>query len=185
MTQPPWLRDPGINLYLQELVTWGGRMNLVGSTQDNALRRHLEECLAAAPELPRGARVVDLGSGAGLPGLPLQIRRRDLQVTLVESRARRVHFLRHVARELSLECVILHGRIEELQPRPHDYALLRAVAPLERSLELARPWVCSGGEIWVWTRETLSGPAHAGEIPLGSRGRILRVHVADVSRGTL
>jgi 16S rRNA (guanine527-N7)-methyltransferase len=176
--------------YAEELARWGSRINLVGSTEPAALRRHLDDALAAAEALPRGARVVDLGSGAGLPGVPVAIARPDLQVSLVEIRERRVNFLRHVARALPVECEILRVRIEDPPPDLEcDVALLRGVANVQESLKLGRFWAGPGAEIWIWTRETLDSlcaelRSGASEIPLGERGRILRVPAANVPRGT-
>ncbi len=187
MTHPLVLDpQPRIERYLDELKKWGARVNLVGSTENDALRLHITESLAAARHLPHDARVVDLGSGAGLPGLPLLIARPDLRLVLVESRERRVHFLRHVVRVLELGCEVVRSRIEDAPAGSFDYALLRAVAPVKKALAIAVPWVEAEGEIWVWTREepSAAGSAFAGEIPLGDRGRILRAHAAAVSRGT-
>jgi 16S rRNA (guanine527-N7)-methyltransferase len=176
-----------IDRYLEELRRWGGRTNLVGSTDPDALRLHVEDSLVAASHLPAGVRVVDLGSGAGFPGLPILVSRGDLRMTLIEARERRVHFLRHVVRVLGLSCAVVRCRIEDPPVGGFDYALLRAVAPVERALPLAAPWLERDGEIWIWTREEAQavGSAYAGEMPLGdSRGRILRANAAVVSRGT-
>ena len=188
MTQrAPLDSDSRIERYLDELRRWGARTNLVGSTDTDALRLHLRESLAATRHFRECARVVDLGSGAGFPGVPLLIARPDLQMTLVESRERRVHFLRHVVRTLELECAVVRRRIEDPPLDPFDYALLRAVAPLARALPLAAPWVAGDGEIWIWTNEDAEavGAGYAGEISLGERGRILRVRATAVSRETL
>ena len=74
--------------FLAELARWAPRTNLVGSSEPAALARHVEDSLAVAGYLPDGARVVDLGSGAGFPGIPIAIARPDLLVTLVEIRER-------------------------------------------------------------------------------------------------
>src|SRR5262245_44770288 len=105
-------------------------MNLVGSTARDELVVHVLDSLAAAEVLPQGARVVDLGSGAGFPGLPLAIERPDLELTLLEIREARVHFLRHVVRLLGLRCSVRRGSIDEPPVEPFDYALLKAVAPV-------------------------------------------------------
>jgi 16S rRNA (guanine527-N7)-methyltransferase len=172
----PELDPLRLERFLEEVRAWAPRTNLVGSTDAAALRRHVEDSLAAAPLLKPAARVVDLGSGAGFPGIPLALARRDLRIALVEIRERRFHFLRRVVRSLELECEVLRQRIEDRPPRPYDYALLRAVAPPARSAQLARPWVHTGGEIWIWT----SGGDPALErscsaVPLRSGGCILRV----------
>ena len=66
-------RSDALRLYLEELTRWGARTNLVGSTEPDALRRHVEDSLAAADYLPEGSEIVDLGSGAGFPGVPLAL----------------------------------------------------------------------------------------------------------------
>lgn len=173
--------EPDLKRFTDELAAWGSRTNLVGSTEPEALCAHVEESLSAARALPHGCRAVDLGSGAGLPGLPIAITRSDLDVTLVEIRERRVHFLRHVARTLPVRCRILRQRIEDgPESTLFDAVLMRAVAPLAESLELAVSWATPAAEIWIWTRETLAavellGIEGASELPLARRGRILRV----------
>jgi 16S rRNA (guanine527-N7)-methyltransferase len=166
-----------ISRFLAELSLWARRMNLVGSTEPEALRRHVEDSLAAADVLPRAARVVDLGSGAGFPGIPLAIARPDLDLTLVEIRERRSHFLRHVVRSLDLRCRIERRRIQEPMAEPFDYALLRAVAPPPAAAELAAAWVSESGETWIWSGPDGDFDARRlkGSIPLASGGRILRI----------
>ena len=174
-----------LDAYQEELRRWGERTNLVGSTEPSALRLLIDESLAAASHLPRDARVVDLGSGAGLPGVPIAIARRDLRMTLVEIRERRVNFLRHVARTLGLSLDIRRTRIEDPPDDPFDIALIRAVAPPLQAIPSARPWVTSAGEIWIWTTESPSSlpwPACA-QIPL-PRGSILRIPASAVPHGT-
>ena len=161
--------------YLQEVVRWGSRINLVGSTERAAVERHLADSLAAAPFLPRGRRIVDLGSGAGFPGVPLAIARPDLDVTLVEIRERRVHFLRHIRRTLGLPVQILRQRMETPPPAEFDFALLRAVAPLGRSAALGRPWLGEAGEVWVWSGGDAKAPESLGRIPLRTGGCIWRM----------
>jgi 16S rRNA (guanine527-N7)-methyltransferase len=172
--------------YLEEVARFGARVNLVGSTRPEALAVHVADSLAAAAALPEGARVVDLGSGAGFPGIPIAIERGDLSVTLVDVRERRVAFLRHVVRILGLHCEVRRARLEDAADDPFDIALLRAVARPERSLELGSRWVRDGGEVWIWTSE--SGPwtlaPLAGSIPLPRGGRIVRVRKPAVPCGT-
>lgn len=177
--------------FLEELGAWGQRVNLVGSLESAALQVHVDDSLGAADSLPTAARVVDLGSGAGFPGIPLAIARPDLAVTLVEIRERRVAFLRHVERVLENGFTVRQVRLEDgpAPSPPFEIALMRAVAPIARALPLARPWVDPDGEIWVWTREedsALPGGSAAlgGQIDLADRGRILRVRAAAVPRGT-
>lgn len=172
--------------YLEELRRWGARTNLVGSTADVALEGHVSDSLAAAPYLERGSRVVDLGSGAGFPGIPLAIARPDVSLTLVEIRERRVNFLRHVVRELGLGCEVRRARLEDGPSLPFHVALARAVAPLERLLPLVGPWVGGSGEIWVWTRESSTAQPWeiVGRIPIAGRGCVVRLRAALEERGS-
>ena len=158
-------------------------MNLVGSTEQVALERHFADSLAAAEQLPRAARVVDLGSGAGFPGVPIALARPDVRMTLVEVREKRLAFLRHAIRELRLAVEVRPISIDSPPPDPFDFALLRAVAKPERSAELGRPWVGPAGEVWIWAAAEVELSA-ATAIPLESGGKILRVRAADFSRGT-
>ena len=175
--------DATLAEFLRELARWGDRMNLVGSTNPTAMSRHVEDSLAAVPHLPKGARVVDLGSGAGFPGLPIAIARRDLRVMLVEIREKRVAFLRHVVRTLELDVDVRRESIEVPPETRFEIALLRAVAAPERSLELARPWVDDAGEVWIWAGSGVALPGSRA-IPLASGGAILRTRAAVISRGT-
>jgi 16S rRNA (guanine527-N7)-methyltransferase len=177
--------DPkaGLDAYAHELARWGERMNLVGSTDPTAIARHVEDALAGLPHLAQGASLVDLGSGAGFPGLPIAIARPDLRVTLVEIREKRVAFLRHVVRSLALDVEVRRASYEVAPPTGSDVVTLRAVASPEKSLSIARPWVAENGEIWVWAGAGVDLPG-ARPIVLRSGGAILRVHAAVFSRGT-
>lgn len=118
--------------------------------------RHLVNCGVVAAGLSRGARVADLGSGAGLPGVVVAILRPDLQVTLIEPLLRRATFLGEVVAELGLaNAVVLRTRAEEhprgggVAPaeRGYDAVLARAVAPLERLAGWALPLLRPGGRL--------------------------------------
>lgn len=172
-----------LELYLHELRTASARINLVGSATPAALARHVADSLEPAVHLPKGSRVVDLGSGAGFPGIPVAIARPDVEVTLVEIRERRAHFLRHVVRTLELGCRVLRARIEAPSER-FGFALARALAPPERALALALPWLEASGEAWIWCSGAELEGGTASAIPLSSGGRVLRIHAAAVPRGT-
>ena len=109
--------------------------------------RHLINCGLLATLVPEGASVVDLGSGAGLPGLVLALARTDLRVTLIEPMARRVAFLQEVCAELELGHVeVVRGRAEEDRSGVrYDVVTARALAPLPRLLEWGMPLVGQGG----------------------------------------
>ena len=122
-------------------------------------RRHIDESLAAlralesAGMLPGGAKVIDVGSGGGLPGIPLAIARPDLSVTLLEATGKKAAFLERAAKDLQLGNVrVLAARAEEAAHDPaereaYDLATARAVAPLATLLELTLPFVRVGGAL--------------------------------------
>jgi 16S rRNA (guanine527-N7)-methyltransferase len=99
--------------YYQELVRWNERLSLIGpGTAGEILGRHFGESLAALPLLPPGAKTgLDLGSGAGFPGLVLAAARPGLEMTLVEAQERKWAFLLSVARRASLSCRCLNARV--------------------------------------------------------------------------
>lgn len=134
--------------YAELLAGAGIEWGMVGPHEvDRLWERHLLNSAAVAELLEPGERLVDIGSGAGLPGLPLAIARPDLQVVLVESLQRRVDFLQAVVAELGLDVEVVRGRAEEAAVRDRvggsDAAVSRAVAALDKltrwSLRLVRP----------------------------------------------
>jgi 16S rRNA (guanine527-N7)-methyltransferase len=130
------------------LERWGQRINLTGHRSVHAVvARLVLDALAIARWLPaQAASLVDLGSGAGFPGLPIAIARPELEVRLVESRERRHHFQRAVIRTLGLENVRpIRGRIEDLVPEPAEIAIAQAVSPPSELLALMLPWTLPGG----------------------------------------
>src|ERR1700752_1891155 len=86
----------GLAGYLAQLDIWRRRSNLTGRLAPEELVAHALESALGSSLIPKNARVIDIGSGAGFPGLPLPVVRRDLEVTLLEPRAKRSAFLRHV-----------------------------------------------------------------------------------------
>ena len=132
----------------QLLDRWSGRMNLTGHRdRDAILRRLVLESAALCGALPITSSAVDLGSGAGFPGLPIAILRPRCSVTLVESRERRHHFQRTAIRALGLGNVeAMRARIED-RPRPHGLVTAQALATADRALELMVPWADRGG--WI------------------------------------
>ena len=122
--------------------------------------RHILNCLVVAPLLPPGARMADVGAGAGLPGLVLAIVRPDLRVVLIEPLLRRTVFLAEVVADLALTNVDVHrGRAEDFAGPRFDVATARALAPLARLLTWCLPLVRPGGEVVA-----LKGSAAAAEL---------------------
>jgi len=124
--------------HLALLEQWNRRFNLTAVRDvDTMVARHLLDSLAVA-RFVRGDSLIDIGSGAGFPGLPLAVARPQLQVTLLDSRMRRVEFLRAVCAELQLGNVeVVRARVEDYRPaRKFDTLTVRAFAPLARTLRL-------------------------------------------------
>ena len=127
--------------FVARLATDGVTRGLIGPREVPRLwERHMLNSAVVAEAIPQGARVVDVGSGAGLPGVPLGIARPDLELTLVEPMARRVEFLEEVVGALAapagLRWRVVRGRAEERSVAkavgPVDVVTARAVAPLPR-----------------------------------------------------
>jgi 16S rRNA (guanine527-N7)-methyltransferase len=145
-----------LSAYLAELDVWRRKVNLTGLLSPAELALHGLESVLGAKLIPHGARVVDVGSGAGFPALPLAIARDDLDVTLVEPRSKRCAFLRHVVRTLGLQNVRVHeARIEEVGVQTFDVATMRAVGHFAEWLA-GTPFLAAGGLVLAWTTETAS-----------------------------
>jgi len=164
--------------YLRLLQQWNRVFNLTGLRDARMLvERHLHESLALRPLL-RGPRIADVGTGAGLPGIPLAVAEPERDFTLIESRAKRVRFLRHVAATLGLGNVTVeHVRVEDLPTAaPFDTVLARAVAPPTQLLHIVRPLTAPGSILLLLTaahlRAELEAVAHdfraldVGAVPL-------------------
>jgi 16S rRNA (guanine527-N7)-methyltransferase len=141
-------RTPLAERYAAFLATEGVTRGLIGPREAPRLwERHLLNCAVLTDLLPEGTDVCDVGTGAGLPGLVLAIRRPDLQVTLVEPLLRRTTFLEEVVADLGLSGVtVIRGRAEDLHGRFQFSAVTsRALAPLPRLLDWSMPLVRAGG----------------------------------------
>jgi 16S rRNA (guanine527-N7)-methyltransferase len=141
--------------YQQELLDWNTRMNLTAITDPGEVMiKHFLDSLSLLTfyDTPK-TRLLDIGAGAGFPGLPLKIVRPQLQVVLLEATGKKVSFLRHVIEILQLEDVVaVHGRAEELAHKAEyrasfDVVTARAVASLPTLLEYAAPFCRVGGQI--------------------------------------
>lgn len=171
--------------YLRELLDWNTRMNLTAIEDPPSVATHhfLDSltCLTVVqPSL--GAPVVDVGTGAGFPGLPLKIVRPDLRLTLLDSLRKRITFLEHLVSVLGLTDVLLcHMRAEDAGRSPahrerYDVVLSRAVAELRVLAELCLPLARVGG-----TFVAMKGPkAHEELAHAGNALKALGGEVADV-----
>ena len=136
--------------YVELLAGPGQAQGVIGPRELPRLwDRHVLNSAAVGEVLPADATVVDVGSGAGLPGVPLALARPDLTITLLEPMARRVAWLERVVDELGLAVTVVRGRAEERETRRRcgecDVATARAVAPMGRLAAWALPLVRPGG----------------------------------------
>ena len=119
---------------------------------DELESRHIAESLAFSAMLPQDAKVLDLGTGGGFPGMVVAIARPDLNVTLLDSTTKKIEFLRDFASERELPVSTLDGRAEDLQgphARSFDVVTARAVAPLDRLLGWSLPFLRPRGELYA------------------------------------
>lgn len=156
-----------LETYHDMLLDWNTRMDLTSVSADRMAARHFLDSLLplkASGLIPEEGRLIDVGTGAGFPGLPLAIARPSLQVTLLEAQGKRCQFLRAVCQALGLENVtIINDRAEnlgrtEVHREGYDRAVARAVAALPVLAEYLLPFVRVGGMALCW-----KGPAVAGE----------------------
>jgi len=137
--------------YLSELSVWNGSTNLFGRLSREELTRHALESSLGAPVFDPGDRLVDIGSGGGLPGIPLAIA--GLDVTLLEPRERRSAFLRHVLRAVpGLKASVLVDRVEKLSASRFDAATVRAVGTLGALIGKG-DFLEKDGKLVIWTSD--------------------------------
>ena len=140
--------------YAELLVSWNEKINLTAITDPLGItEKHFLDSLAVFKDdiIPQNSSVVDVGTGAGFPGIPMKIYRNDLKVTLLDSLNKRINFLTEVSNELSLGMNCIHSRAEDGAKKTDlreqfDIATARAVAPLPILCEYCLPYVKIGGK---------------------------------------
>lgn len=126
--------------YLELLLRWNQRLNLTAIREpEQIMQRHFVECGFAALHLPSGiGSLLDYGSGAGFPGIPIAICRPEIRVTLAESQVKKTAFLREAVRELDVNAEIYAGRVEAMPgSRQFDAVAMRAVEKMELAIPIA------------------------------------------------
>ncbi len=161
--------------YAAELQAWNRRINLTSLTNRNQIEiKHFLDslsCLTAMHPLP-GERIVDIGTGAGFPGIPIRIASPQVHIVLVESIGKKAQFCEHVVDKLELTNVeVVNSRAEQVGRLPDvresfDWALARAVAKLPTLLEYMLPMVKAGGGAIAQKGDTAPAEAQSAEIAL-------------------
>lgn len=138
--QPDWPHIYAqLAIYLELILKWNARTNLTAiRTPEEIVRRHFGESLFAGAHLPPSATLLDFGSGAGFPGLPIQLLHPQIAVTLAESQGKKASFLREAVRTLSLSTEIWPSRVETMPPtQKFDTVTLRAVDNMDAAIQVA------------------------------------------------
>jgi 16S rRNA (guanine527-N7)-methyltransferase len=165
------------------LLRWNERTSLTAIREARGvLDRHIVESVAAARLVPAGiTTLLDYGSGAGLPGIPIAVVREEVRVTLAESQGKKAAFLREAVRTLDLNASIHAGRVADLDVATlFDAITLRAVEKMEESVKEARERVGAGGFLVIFataaTKAGLLKAANAASVvehPLPTAGSLL------------
>jgi 16S rRNA (guanine527-N7)-methyltransferase len=162
MKLPPTLREH-LRIYLEELLLWNARTNLTGLKDPrDMVIKHFLDSLAVLPFLGPAASLIDLGSGAGFPGLVLKLARPNLTLTLVESRQKKAAFLEYLISRLKLTGVtvaqthLTPSLARKWEPKV-DAVVSRAAFLLPRLLELAAPLLAPGGLLLALKGANLPG----------------------------
>lgn len=182
-------------IYYREMVDWNRRFNLTAITdRDGVQVRHFLDSLSCLRALSRadlaaGARVIDVGTGAGFPGLPLKIVCPGMALALLEATGKKVTFLQHLVHVLGLKGVqVIHGRAENLGRHPahrerYDWALARAVAEMPALAEYLLPLVRVGGAALAQKGEGAAAEVHGAEVAIATLGGRVRRLVPVELRG--
>ena len=140
--------------YMNLLIEWNKKVNLTAITKpDEIILKHFVDSLTISKYISDGTKVVDVGTGAGFPGIPLKIVRQDVDITLLDSLQKRINFLDEVINELNLEKITtVHSRVEDFGKNKKyreefDIATSRAVANLSTLSEYLLPLVKVGGKV--------------------------------------
>lgn len=172
--------------YVEHLSTTGVQWGLIGPREVPRLwERHVLNCAVVAELVPQGARVVDVGSGAGLPGLPLAIARPDLHVTLLEPLERRCRWLSEVVDDLGLPVDVVRARAEEVADSLRgEVVTARAVAALDKLARWTAPLLAPGGAVLA-----LKGRSAPEEVEKATRAlrrlKLRRVDILSCGQGLL
>ena len=148
-----WDQTHKLGIFLDELGEWNKKFNLTGlASRQSIINELLIDSMMPAPFMPDDGNLLDIGSGAGFPGIPIKICKPRLQCQLMEPNSKKIGFLKQIIRLAELEKVdVIKGRIEEggglLHPEGYDVITSRGLAPLPQFLTWGAPHLTPGGLI--------------------------------------
>jgi 16S rRNA (guanine527-N7)-methyltransferase len=150
--------------YLALLLRWNAKLNLTAVRQpEQIVERHFVESIFAAGQIPQTTKtLLDFGSGAGLPGIPISICRPEISVTLAESQQKKAAFLQEVVRALRLRADVFAGRVESMPDRLFDVVILRAVDKMEAATRTAVTRLAPGGRLILFATRTTQDALQSG-----------------------
>lgn len=176
----PEQAEERFSTYCEMLLETNRVMNLTAiETTEDVYSRHFYDSLALMQFISlENARVIDVGCGAGFPGLPLKIANPSISLTLLDSLEKRIRFLSSVCEELNLPDVsCIHGRAEEFsrtdERESYDFAVSRAVAALPMLCELCLPFLKVGGKLLAMKAENCEEELNAAQNAITTLGGVL------------
>ena len=184
-------------IYAKNLAEWNEKINLTSITDpDGIVVKHFADSISIFKyvEIPDGASVIDVGTGAGFPGLAMLIVRPDIKLTLLDSTAKKLKVIEDILEKLGLEAQILHARAEQAGQdkafrEKFDFATARAVANLRELSEYCLPFVKVGGAFISMksakTEEEIDGARKAIGLLSGKIEKVDRFDLADAGERTI
>jgi len=171
--------DKLFNLYLKELMEWNKKFNLTSITDPQEIKvKHFEDSLSLLKIIElKNQSIVDIGTGAGFPGIPLKIACPNIKLTLLEATRKKTEFLKHLVKVLNLKDVeIIWGRAEEKARPIYDIAVARAVAKMPVLVKYCLPFVKPGGLFVAYKQDQVEDEARSVQ------ATIKKVKVGDLTR---
>ena len=173
-------REDQIQRYAELLKGAGIERGLIGPKEgDRIWERHIANCIPITTILPENVRLVDIGSGAGLPGIVIALARPDLKVTLVEPLQRRVDFLNEVVAELGIPVEVIRGRAERVK-KQFKIVTARAVAPLEKLINISWHMIPKGGSLMAMKGESAAEEMAATTLKKGSTAQLHEISLPNL-----
>ena len=173
-------REDQIQRYADLLKGAGIERGLIGPKEgDRIWERHIANCIPITTILPQNVRLVDIGSGAGLPGIVIALARPDLKVTLVEPLQRRVDFLNEIVAELAIPVEVIRGRAERVK-KQFEIVTARAVAPLEKLIQISWHMIPKGGSLMAMKGESAASEISSTTLKKGSTALLHEISLPNL-----